>query len=47
LYDKKVQLLAVVSIIDISKKDWRAENPYPWNVSTRVSDQGSSISGDV
>ncbi|RUS93392.1 hypothetical protein DSM107003_44480 [Trichormus variabilis SAG 1403-4b] len=22
--------------IDISRKECRAENPYPWNVSTRV-----------
>jgi hypothetical protein len=36
--------------IDISKKDGRDENPYsyPWNVSTGVSDQETSlISGDV
>jgi hypothetical protein len=36
--------------INISKKDGRDENPYPypWNFSTRVSGQEASlISGDV
>jgi hypothetical protein len=36
-----------ITILDISKKECRDENPYPWNVSTRFLENAYLISGDV
>ncbi len=46
---KLLQICEKLWKIDISKskKDGRAENPYPGHVSTRVSGQAPLISGDV
>ncbi|RUS93810.1 hypothetical protein DSM107003_40460 [Trichormus variabilis SAG 1403-4b] len=46
-YANREFIIQYLKLLDISRKECRAENPYPWKVSTRVLGNAYLMFGDV